>query len=70
MAEFTYKNTKNSSTSYTSFELNYGYYPCIFFDYKVDLCSKSHTVNKPAKTARELKSIGWENLFHAHKLQN
>ncbi len=36
MAEFTYNNTKNASTDYTSFELNYGFYPRASYKKDVD----------------------------------
>ena len=32
MAEFAYNNAKNASTGFTSFELNYGYYPRVFYE--------------------------------------
>ena len=32
MAEFSYNNAKNISTGHTSFELNYRYHPCIFYE--------------------------------------
>ena len=34
MAEFAYNNAINASTDYTSFELNCGYYPWVFFQKK------------------------------------
>ena len=49
MAEFTYNNAKNASTSYMSFELNCGYHLRVFYKENLDLCLKS-------KTAEELFS--------------
>ena len=49
MAEFAYNNTKNASTGYTSFELNCGYHPWVF--YKKDLNPRSQS-----KTAKKLFS--------------
>ncbi len=49
MAEFAYNNTKNASIDHTPFELDYGYYPRVFFEKDVDLCLKSRFVNKLAK---------------------
>ena len=46
MAEFAYNNTKNANINYTLFELNYGYYPHVFFKDNVDSCSKSFSANK------------------------
>ena len=40
MAEFVYNNVKNASTSYTFFELNYGYYPRTSYKKDVNLCSQ------------------------------
>ena len=39
MAEFAYNNTKNTKTGYTPFELNFGYYFCIFFEENNNPCS-------------------------------
>ncbi len=41
MAEFTYNNAKNASTSHTFFELNYSYYSYLSYKKDVDLRSKS-----------------------------
>ena len=49
MAEFTYNNAINASTSYILFEFNYRYYPHVFYEKNLDLCSK-------LKTAKELSS--------------
>ena len=37
MAKFAYNNTKNASTSYIIFKLNYGYYLCVFYKKNLDL---------------------------------
>ena len=39
IAKFVYNNTKNTSTSYMLFELNYGYYLQIFFEDNINFCS-------------------------------
>ena len=36
MAEFTYNNTKNASTSYMFFKLNYNFYPRASYEKDVD----------------------------------
>ena len=41
MAEFTYNNAKNMSSSYTPFELNYGYHSRMLYEEEVDPYSKS-----------------------------
>ncbi len=69
MAEFTYNNAKNTSTSYTPFKLNYGYYPKVFFEGDVGLCSISCSANKLAKELRELIEIYYQNLLYAQELQ-
>ena len=34
MPDFTYNNVRNASTGYTFFELNYKYYPSVFYEKK------------------------------------
>ena len=46
MAEFVYNNAKNTSTSFTPFELNCGYYPRVSYKEDLDPCSQSKTVKK------------------------
>ena len=65
MAEFAYNNVKNASTGYTSFELNCGYHPRVFFEKDVDPHSKSCSANELAKKLRELMEIYCQNLLHA-----
>ena len=38
MVDFDYNNAKNTSTGYTPFELNCGYYPRISYEEDLDLC--------------------------------
>ena len=57
MAEFAYNNAKNASTGHTSFKLNYGYYPKVFFKEDVDFCSKSRFVNKLVQKLKELIKV-------------
>ena len=69
MAEFAYKNAKNSSTGYTLFELNCGYHPRVSYEQVVDLRSKSKTADELAGELRELTTVCKENLHHAQDLQ-
>ena len=69
IAEFAYSNTKNVSTSYTSFELNCDYHLRFFFKEDVDLCSRSCSANKLAEELRELIKVCCQNLLHVQKLQ-
>ena len=57
MAKLAYNNIKNTSTSYTLFELNYGYYPRILFKEDIDPYSISCSVNKLAEELRESLEI-------------
>ena len=49
IAEFTYNNVKNTSMTYTLFELNFEYYSCIFYKKNVDYCSMSKAVDELPK---------------------
>ena len=69
MAEFAYNNAKNVSTSYTLFELNCGYYPCVFYEEDVDPFAKSKSADDLAKDLRELMAVCRKNLQHAQDLQ-
>ena len=57
MAEFTYNNTKNASTSYTPFELNRGYHPRVFFKEDTDPCFQSKTAEKLSNKLRKLMTV-------------
>ena len=46
MAEFAYNNTKNASTSYLLFELNYRYYLCVSYKKDLNLRLKSKIMEK------------------------
>ncbi len=69
MAEFAYNNAKNASTGHTSFKLNCGYYPKVFFEEDVDPHSRSHSTNELAEELRELMEVCCQNLFHIQELQ-
>ena len=57
IAEFAYNNAKNASISHTSFELNFGYHPHVFFKDNVNPYFRSRSANKFAKELRELMDI-------------
>lgn len=69
MARFAYNNAKNTSSGYTSFELNYGYH--LHVSYKGDIISwsRSKAVDKIAAKFRKLITVYKENLQHAQEIQ-
>ena len=69
MAEFTYNNTKNASTGYMFFELNYTYYPQMLYKEKVNSRSQSKLANKLLAELRELMVIYCKNLYYAQEFQ-
>ena len=69
MAEFAYNNAKNISTGHTSFELNCGYYPRVFYEENLDLHLKSKTAEELSSKLQNLMAICQQNLYHAQKLQ-
>ena len=46
MSKFAYNNTKNVSTGHPSFELNYDYYLCVFFEEDTNPRSQLNTAHK------------------------
>ena len=68
MTKFTYNNMKNTSTGYSSFDLNYGVYPRVFYKKDVDPCSKSKAVDEPVTKFRERTNAYQENLHHMQEL--
>ena len=69
IAKLAYNNPKNSSTSYTPFELNCGYYLCIFFEKNTDPHSQLKSADKLSAELRDLMTVYRENLHHAQELQ-
>ena len=57
IAKFAYNNSKNASTGYMPFELNYGHYPQVFFEDNVDLGSRSCSAQELVKKLRKLMDI-------------
>ena len=54
IAEFAYNNTKNASSGYTQFELNYDYYPRVLFKENIDSHLRFCSTDKLAKKLRKL----------------
>ena len=69
MDEFAYNNAKNASTGYTSFELNCGYHPRVFYKEDLNLCSKSKPAKEPSFKLQKLMIVCQQNLHHTQKLQ-
>ena len=65
MTKFAYNNTKNASTYYILFKLNYGYHPRVLFVEDVNSCSKSRFADKLAEDLRELIEVYCQNQLHA-----
>ena len=69
IAEFAYNNTTNTSTDYTPFKLNCGFYRKISYEEDVDPQSKSKTVKQLVTELQSLISMCRENLYDAQELQ-
>ena len=69
MAEFAYNNTKNTSTGYTFFELNCGFYPRVFYKEDINPRCRSKTAGQLATELQTLISVCKENSQHTQKLQ-
>ena len=69
MAEFAYNNAKNTSTSHTPFELNYGYHFPMLYGEDVNLRSESKLADELSAELRELMTVCQESLHHTQELQ-
>ena len=69
IAKFAYNNAKNASTGHTSFELNYGYHPCVSYKENIDSYSKSKLADKLLADLQELMTVCRKSLHHTQKLQ-
>ena len=69
MAEFTYNNAKNASTSYMLFELNCRYHPCVSYEKNLNLRSKLKIAEKQSFELQDLMAACQQNLHHTQKLQ-
>ena len=70
MAEYAYNNAQNTSTGYTPFELNCGFYPRVSYEEDIDPRSRSKTADQLPIELPTLMSVCRENLQHAQELQN
>ena len=68
MAKFTYNNAKNSSTGHMPFELNCGYYPCVFFKENTNPRSQSKSVDELSAELQDLIIVCQKNLQHTQEL--
>ena len=57
MAEFTYNNAKNVSTSHTSFKLNCSYYPRMFYKDEINPHFKPKSTDELSVELRELMIV-------------
>ena len=69
MAEFVYNNAKHASIGYTTFDLNFRYYLCVFHKEDVNPCSKSKAANELTEELRNLMAACKENIQYAQELQ-
>ena len=69
MAEFAYNNAKNANTGYTSFKLNCGYHPWIFYKEDLNLRSNSKSAEELSFELQELMTVCQQNFYHTQKLQ-
>ena len=68
MAKFAYNNAKNTSTIYTPFEFNCGFYSRVSCKNVVDPPSKSKTVDQLILELQTLMSVYKKNLQYIQKL--
>ena len=67
--KFAYNNIKNTSTGYTPFKFNYGYYLKVSFKEDVEPYLRSCSANKLVKELKKLIKICSQNLFHVSELK-
>lgn len=65
MAKFAYNNIKNTSTSNTSFELNYSYHSRAFYKENIDSRSQSKSANEIVIELQYLIVVSKNNLEYA-----
>ena len=68
MAKFAYNNAKNSSIGHTSFELNYWYYPQMFYKENINPRCNSKSTDELSSELQEPMTVCQENSHHAQKL--
>lgn len=65
MAEFAYNNTKNATTYFILFELNYDFQPEIYYKEDVDPRFKLKAANQLANKLWDRMSVSKKNLQYA-----
>ena len=68
IAEFAYNNAKNTTTGYTLFELNCGYYSCVSYQKSLDPRSYFQTAEELSSELQTLMATCQQNLHYAQKL--
>ena len=69
MAKFAYNNVKIASIGHTSFELNCGYYSCIFFEENTNFFSLSKIADELSIELQNLMTVYQENFHHVQEFQ-
>ena len=69
MADFAYNNGKNLNTGHIFFELNCGYYPCVFFKKNTNPRFQLKSANKLSAELQDPITVCRENSYHAQELQ-
>ena len=62
MAGLTYNTTRNASTEYAAFELNYEYYPYVFYKENINFHFGSKVANELTNKLRNLMILYRDNL--------
>ena len=69
MAKFAYNNIKNTTTSYTAFELNCDFQPRVSYEENVNPHYRAKTAEELANELETLMSVCKENIQYAQELQ-
>ena len=67
MVEFTYNNAKNANINHMPFKLNFGYYPCVFFNKNTNPYSWSKSADELSAALQDLITVYWKNFYHTQK---
>lgn len=70
IAKSAYNNTKNISTDYLLFQLNYGYNPQVYFKKKVNYCSKVELAEILFSELTNLITIYPQNFLNIQNILN
>ena len=69
IVEFAYNIAKNASIGNMPFELNYGYYFCIFFGEDTNSCSLLKTANKLLAKLYKHMTVCQGNFYHTYEFE-